>query len=143
MYRLATQYHPEDLQTLWKSQNRVSRRIREALAAGSVSDSVLNGVRVLGTRIGAASLRTANIRGYFSSVHIESLGGLELEGLSEFVDDHFLVLTRLVTTRGGLVTVQLPGVAEKISRADMIRAISRSERPAVSLTQPEATKFLL
>ncbi|KAK7995163.1 hypothetical protein PG990_013936 [Apiospora arundinis] len=133
IYRLSAQYHPEDLQTLWKSQNRVSRGVREALAAGVVSDVVLNAVRVLGTRITAAPSCYIHTRGYFRSVGIEAVGGLELEGLLDFADDHYLVLAQLVEARGGLQMVQLPGITEKISRIDVLRACLRNERPVFDL----------
>ena len=133
IYRLSTQSHPEDQQTFWKSQIQLSRGVREALAAGILSDVVLNAVRLLGTgSTSAAPSDRLLSRGYFSCEGIESLGGLDLEGLCDFSDDHYEVLIRLVAARGGLGSVQVPGVAEKICRADMVRASLRFERPSVS-----------
>ncbi|KAK8137076.1 hypothetical protein PG984_005016 [Apiospora sp. TS-2023a] len=134
IYRLSTsQYYSEDLQTFWNTQNQVSCGVRAALAAGVVSDAVLNAVRVLGTRITVAPPGGVVTRGYFSSVGIESVGGLELEGLLDFADDHYLVLAQLVEARGGLIKVQLPGIAEKINRVDVLRASLRNEQPLFDL----------
>ena len=131
-YRLAVQCNPDDMRTLWRAQIRLSRSLRPRLAAEIFSDPVVNAVRLLGMRKPDHSALGILPRGRFRSVGIEELGGLDVEGQFHYADEHYRVLVAVLAARGGIETISLPGLGEKLNRIDLIKASINLERPSVS-----------
>lgn len=109
----------------------MSQSVRRHLVAGIVNDSVINAVRLLGVRERYSLLPGSACNGSFTSMGIEQLGGLAAEGVLEYADDHYHVLSKLLHFRT-IENISLMGLGEKLNRTDIIRASAKLARPSVS-----------
>jgi hypothetical protein len=77
-------------------------------------------------------LETPLSLGLFQSLGIERLGGLHITSHMMYTPEHYGVYQRLLASRGGIETITLPGIAERLTLADLYNSCHKLSRPNFS-----------
>lgn len=112
--------------------NRVLKRVREAIATGTVTDTIMFCILVLSAKPLGPTLITDSGHGLFQPPApqagcIDHIGAIECHG------EHMAVLRRLVQERGGISNIKAPSLPEHLQYIDLLDSSQLVTTPAFEL----------
>ncbi|KAK7756541.1 hypothetical protein SLS62_001377 [Diatrype stigma] len=112
--------------------NRVLKRVREAIATGTVTETIMFCILVLSAKPLGPTLINSSSHGLFQPPAPQA-GCIDRIGAIECHCEHIDVLRRLVRECGGILKIKAPSLQEHLQYIDLLDASQRVTAPAFEL----------